>query len=156
MKGVNQTTNLQPYVTPYVTAPGETTSETKLKDVMFTSSSTAETEVADLAAALKNKAQTTKGLNPRQMAAYDKQMLAAVQDTKPLLISDADRLTVAAVVPGALGVLQPSGPDQATVGKQDAQLQDAMQKQTQAMQTLSALMKSMHDTAKAIINNMRG
>ena len=34
-------------------------------------------------------------------------------------------------------------------------LQDAMQKQNQAMQTLSAIMKSQHDTLKAIISNMR-
>ncbi len=34
-------------------------------------------------------------------------------------------------------------------------LQDAMNKQAQAMQTLSAIMKSQHDTLKAIINNMR-
>jgi hypothetical protein len=36
------------------------------------------------------------------------------------------------------------------------QLQDAMNKQQQAMQTLSAIMKAQHDTMKAIISNMRG
>ena len=36
------------------------------------------------------------------------------------------------------------------------QLQDAMNKQQQAMQTLSAIMKAQHDTLKAIISNMRG
>jgi hypothetical protein len=35
------------------------------------------------------------------------------------------------------------------------QLQDAMNKQSQMMQTLSNIMKSMHDTQKAIIRNMR-
>lgn len=35
------------------------------------------------------------------------------------------------------------------------QLQDAMNKQAQAIQTLSAIMKSIHDTAKAVIQNMR-
>lgn len=35
------------------------------------------------------------------------------------------------------------------------QLQDAMNKQSQAIQTLSAILKTMHDTAKAVINNMR-
>ena len=35
------------------------------------------------------------------------------------------------------------------------ELQDAMQKQQQMMQTLSAIMKSQHDTLKAIISNMR-
>jgi hypothetical protein len=35
-------------------------------------------------------------------------------------------------------------------------LQDAMQKQQQVMQMLSAIMKNQHDTLKAIIQNMRG
>jgi len=35
------------------------------------------------------------------------------------------------------------------------ELQDAMNKQQQVMQTLSAIMKSQHDTLKAIISNMR-
>ena len=36
------------------------------------------------------------------------------------------------------------------------QLQDAMNKQQQAMQMLSNIMKNAHDTLKAIIQNMRG
>ncbi len=35
------------------------------------------------------------------------------------------------------------------------QLQDAMNRQSQMMQIMSAIMKSMHDTQKSIINNMR-
>jgi len=35
------------------------------------------------------------------------------------------------------------------------ELQDAMNKQSQAIQTLSAILKSQHDTVKAIIQNMR-
>jgi hypothetical protein len=43
----------------------------------------------------------------------------------------------------------------------DAQLanvdpQNALQKQEQALQTLSNIMKTMHDTAMAIIRNMKG
>ncbi len=36
------------------------------------------------------------------------------------------------------------------------ELQNAMQKQQQAFQMLSNIMKSQHDTAKAIINNIKG
>jgi len=36
------------------------------------------------------------------------------------------------------------------------QLQDAMNKQAQAVQMLSGIMKTLYDTAKAVINNLRG
>lgn len=114
----------------------------------------------DFGSLLKNKARTTSGLNRKQMAAYDKQMLAAVQDTKPQRLSEADKLTVAAVVPGALGVLQPSGTDMAKATPQDPRmasmdLQNTMQKQQRTMQMMSSLSKAQHDTATAIISNIR-
>lgn len=145
---------------PHASVPGESTSQAKLEEVMSTSSSTTETETSNLASALKNKAKTTKGLSPTQKAAYDKKMLAAVQGNKPRGLSGDDKLTVAAVVTGALGALQPSGPDLAKPETQDTQmatvdLQTSMQKQQQAFQLLSNIQKAQHDTAKAIIHNLR-
>ncbi|MEE8272651.1 MAG: hypothetical protein V3R98_13125 [Alphaproteobacteria bacterium] len=119
-----------------------------------------QTESTDFGSLLRNKARATRGLNKTQMAAYDKQMLTAVQDTKPLLRSGSDRLMVAGVVPGALGVLQPSGADLMTVGD-DSQLanvdmQNMLQKQQQTMQMMSNISKSLHDTAMAVIRKIGG
>lgn len=155
MSGVRHAPNLG----PYVSTPGASTSQAQLQNVMYSAVSSSETEMTDLATGLKNKAQTTKGLNQRQMAAYDKQMLAAVKDIKPPSLPNADKLTAAAVVPGALGVLQPSGPDQAGASSPgqmaNLELQGALQKQQQAMQMMSNIMKAQHDTASAIIRNLR-
>jgi len=113
----------------------------------------------DFGTMMKNKAGATNGYGTQQLAAYNKQMLEAVKEAKPLLQSPSDQRTVAAVVPGALGVLQPSGPDQAAAASlgqmANLELQDVMQKQQRAMQMLSNIMKSQHDTAKAIIRNLR-
>ncbi len=119
-----------------------------------------QTTKTDFGTMMKNKAGATNGYNTRQLTAYNKQMLNAVKEAKPLLQSPSDQRTVAAVVPGALGVLQPSGPDLAKPKQTDSQmmtldLQSQMQNQQRAMQTMSNIMKSHHDTAKAIINNLR-
>lgn len=156
MKGTKPPTNFG----PHALAVGETTSEAQLQNVMYMASSTAETELAGFADALKSKAQTTKGLSTRQMAAYDRQMLTAVKDAKPRHLTDASKLAVAAVVPGALGVLQPTGSEMADSASETSQmtaleLQDAMQKQHQIMQMMSNISKSMHETQKAIINNIK-
>ena len=115
---------------------------------------------------LKDKASATMKLNRTQRSAFDKDMLAGVRDSKLTPHSNSERMTVAGVVPGALGALQPSGADLArledklnSVGE-DAQLanldlQNALQKQQQTMQMMSNISKQMHETAKAIINNIR-
>lgn len=119
-----------------------------------------QTESTDFGGLLQNKARTTRGLNRKQKAAYDERMLSAVQDGKPAGLSEADKLTVAAVVPGALGVLQPRGADLAKATPREMQmanldLQDSMQKQQQTMQMMSNLSKAQHDTLRSIINNLR-
>lgn len=121
---------------------------------------TSRTEATDFGSLLSDKARATKGLNPTQMSACNKKALAAVNDAKPLLQSESDRLAVAAVIPGALGVLPPSGADMANARPQELQMADldlqrAMQKQQQTMQTMSNISKSAHDTLKSIINNLR-
>jgi hypothetical protein len=61
----------------------------------------------------------------------------------------ADRLRE---VDAELARLDPADDQQLT----DMDLQSALQKQQQTLQTMSNVSKSMHDTAKALIQNMRG
>ncbi len=116
---------------------------------------------------LKDKANATMTLNKTQRAAFDKEMLAAMRDSKLAPRSDSERLMVAGVVPGALGAMQPSGSEVQrfseklnTVGD-DAQLanvdlQNALQKQQQTMQMMSNISKQLHDTAMAVIRKIGG
>lgn len=122
---------------------------------------------AEMTTLLKDKAGATMKLSKNQKAAFDREMLAAMQDSKLAPLSDADRMVVAGVVPGALGAMQPSGSEVQrfseklnTVGE-DAQLanvdlQNMLQKQQQTMQMMSNISKQLHDTAMAIIRKIGG
>lgn len=113
----------------------------------------------ELTTLLKHKSGVTRGYSANQLDAYNKQMLSTVQDLEPLVSSRTDRLTLAAAVPGALGKLPP-GSEELSSASNDAelttlQMQQALQKQQQIMQTMSNISKQAHDTLKATINNIR-
>ena len=128
---------------------------------------TPQSQGAEMTTLLKDKAGATMKLNRTQRAAFDKEMLAAMRESKLTPHSNSERLVVAGVVPGALGALQPSGADLQrlseelnTVGE-DAQLanvdmQNMLQKQQQTMQMMSNISKQLHDTAMAVIRKIGG
>lgn len=149
---------------------GETSSEASVFDAISGSVSTVESELANLSDVLKNKALATKGRSPKEKEDYNKKMLAAAQNTKPPILSEASKRTVAAVVPGALGVLQPSGPTlhHTTVSRASSatreveqgstdllKLQKLHQQHSQYTAGMYDIAKTQHDVGKSTIRNIR-
>jgi len=145
----------------YVQSLDEINVEMATQNIMFLSMQQVEEELTDLA--LKIQENNDARADLRQIIAELRNLAADPDSEYPVSLTyPLNGKTETTTVNNAEEALALADKleSQLTILSDDSQmmqmeLQDMMQKQQQAMQILSAIMKTQHDTLKAIINNMR-
>lgn len=145
----------------YVQSLDEINVEMATQNTMFLSMQQVEEELTDLA--LKIQENNDARADLRQIIAELRNLAADPDSEYPVSLTyPLNGKTETTTVNNAEEALALADKleSQLTILSDDSQmmqmeLQDMMQKQQQAMQILSAIMKTQHDTLKAIINNMR-
>jgi len=148
---------------PYIVSLEETHAEMITQNTMMMSLQQTEEEVKDLALEIEGNNKAKADL--RETITYLRELAADPNTTYPVTVryyDTAGNAVKSAVNSAKEAILLADRLESTLATMSDMsqmmqlELQDAMNKQAQAMQTLSAIMKSQHDTLKAIISNMRG
>ena len=147
----------------YVTTRGEADANEAVSGLVEMAITSAETDLYDFAEQLQGNLDAKK--NKREEIADFRDQLADAEynadgkATFDIIDENGEVKQVEMTKDQAEAHLEKLETQLATLGDMtqmmQMRLQDAMNKQAQAIQTLSAIMKSIHDTAKAVIQNMR-